>query len=82
MVVAVWQDRVVVLQRGDVVIMPGATIEDGTSMIKETVRALWETAGILVGVRSYTRVPRPDLAELVVGVRLNSGGELSAEDSD
>ena len=81
-VVAVWQDRVVVLQRGDVVIMPGATIEDGASMIKEAVRVLWETAGILVDVRSCTWVPRPDLAELVVGVRLNSGGELSAEDND
>ena len=62
--------------------MPGATIEDGTSMVKEAVRILWETAGILVGVRSCTWVPRPDLVELVVGVRLNSGGELSAEDSD
>ena len=81
-VVAVWQDRVVVLQLGDVVIVPGATIEDGTSMIKEAVRLLWETAGILVGVRSCTWVPKPDLAELVVGVRLNSGGELSVEDSE
>ena len=27
-VVAVWQDRVVVLQRGDVITIPGATIED------------------------------------------------------
>ena len=72
----------VVLQRGDVAIMPGATIEDGASMIKEAVRVLWETAGILVGVRSCTWVPRSDLTELVIGVRLNSGGELSAEDSD
>ena len=72
-----------VLQRGEVVIMPGAAIEAGESPIKGAVRALWEMAGILVSVNSCFEVEDThDLAEVVIGVRLKSGGELSAEDSD
>ena len=55
-VVAVWQDRVVVLQRGEVVIMPGAAIEVGEPPIKGAARALWEMAGILVSVNSCFEV--------------------------